>query len=743
MTRKPARADGPSGERARRASWRRRGARLGLLTAVALVAARDGLPLAAAAPVCPQEAACGFKKPLVLFVVDYSTAMNEEYDPYRTRWKAAVEAITGLMATNDGLLRTHFMLGLLRYGHDPDPALPGTAIPGDASGLIDGTAVDVAPYDLLGPGHAYHECTNAEAIVAALGALPPPLAGQLDGIDRWTSGGLERARAVLEQAAKDHPDEPGERPAAIVLLTAGAWTGPAGGAPLVPPTEDPASAAQALYVAGVPTYVVTLGDAIDAPFAAALAGAGGTGQPLAIACPSAPWDALDPLGVALEQEIGGGTCGQQAPRAMVLIDASSSMLNLGGGTQHALQGQGGWDLLRDSLIGSGSIFAHAVMNDPGRRVEDLAYIGLAVFGGDMPPEEKIVVDYGPCLAENIAWALDPASSCAQPGCGDPWGGPPISWTFQDGSLVDPPGFTRETLSHMPRCDQNGPIPQACSGSATYTHRGLLLVAQNLASHRQACMQPDAPNPCTESTPFFNVLITDGLYNSTDAQVQAPLKQMHADGVVTHVIGFGDAIGSPQVSASLAKLADWGSGGLRAPHAAADQDQLEGALAAIFDEALADVALDPCCAGICDPPPVIVPDEPDPPPETSWGEYCGWSDGGDTDGSSTGGASTTASTASDTGDDTTGDDPNGEPTTSAATTTSTSGGGPTDATSEPATTAPASGTDSPGEGGTDDGTGATDGDGGCGCASAGDRTGWSLLLLLGLSLRRRRRESAGG
>lgn len=702
-------------------SWRRFGARLGLVTAVALVVAHSGPPSASAAPVCPNEATCGFKKPLVLFVVDYSTAMNEKYDPFRTRWQAAVQAIAGLLGSNDGLLRTHFVLGLLRFGHDPDPQLPGTTIVGDASGLVDGTALDVAPYDLLAPDHPYYQCTNAEAIVLALGDLPPPPGG----IDRWTRGGLERARAVLEQAASDHPAELGQRPAVIILLTAGAWTGPGGGAPLVPAAENPAIAAQKLFVAGVPTFVVTLGDAIDAPFAADLAAAGGTGQPLTITCPAIPTDALDLLGPALEQEIGGGSCGKQVPRAMFLIDASSSMLNVE--SQFAPPGAGGWDHLRDALTGSGSIFAHPVMNDPGRRVEDLAYIGLAVFGGDVPSEEKIVVDYGPCLADNVGWALDPANSCAQPGCGDPWGGPPISWTFQDGSLVDPPGFTRKTLSHMPRCDQIIPNFPMCQGSGAYTHRGLLLVAENLANHRKACLQPDAPQPCAEDTPFFNVLVTDGVYNSTDAQVQAPLEQMFADGVVTHVIGFGEQVDAPKFAAALEKMADWGSGGQRDAHAAVDQSALEAAFAAIFDELLAGVALDPCCAGICDPPPDITPDEPDPPPETSWGEYCGWSESDGTAGSSEGDDSTTRSTSDDTGEPTTGD--------SVATTGASDGTG-----SEPVTTTAAPTTGGTSEGNTDDGpdTGEASGAGGCGCASTGDRSG--LLLLLGLLLRRRRNSS---
>ena len=215
---------------------------------------------------------------------------------------------------------------------------------------------------------------------------------------------------------------------------------------------------------------------MNASFAADLAVVGGTSKPLAIDCPDSPGDVLDPLAESLTEMISTGSCGQDLPRVMFLLDASSSMLNIMGGTQHAPQGLGGWDQLRDALAGSGSIFAHAVMNEPGKRVEDLAHVGVAVFGHNLPAEEKIVVDYGLCQAQNVAWALDPATSCAAPGCVDPWGMPPITWTFKDGAEVDPPGFAAKTVSHMPRCDFSPQQPKACLGSGTYTHLGLQLVA---------------------------------------------------------------------------------------------------------------------------------------------------------------------------------------------------------------------------------------------------------------------------
>ena len=148
---------------------------LGLLGAVSLAWVQSPSTPAVAAPACPKEAPCGMTKPLVLFVVDYSTAMNGPYNLNMSRWFAARWALQDLLWTDNGLLGTHFMLGLVRFGHDPDPNKPGTQIPGDTSGLVDGTRLDVAPYDLLDPNHGYHECTNAEAIAQALDDLPLPL----------------------------------------------------------------------------------------------------------------------------------------------------------------------------------------------------------------------------------------------------------------------------------------------------------------------------------------------------------------------------------------------------------------------------------------------------------------------------------------------------------------------------------------------------------------------------------------
>ena len=110
----------------------------------------------------------------------------------------------------------------------------------------------------------------------------------------------------------------------------------------------------------------------------------------------------------------------------------------------------------------------------------MVHFGLIVFGNDSPAlgEPKRVVDYGPCTEPNVDWALDPQTSCGA-GCSDPWGGPPITWTFQDGSTIDPPNFALETISHMPRCDGNGP---GCDGSGRFVHAAIELATQNRADY---------------------------------------------------------------------------------------------------------------------------------------------------------------------------------------------------------------------------------------------------------------------
>lgn len=335
------------------------------------------------------------------------------------------------------------------------------------------------------------------------------------------------------------------------------WTDPAGTKKLGPASEHPKLAAGELFAElGVPTYVVNVGGAAGKLVSDPVALAGGTEQVL-------PGEATELAGVeALSNALKGEilkaqndvvvpVCQPSFPRVMLLVDGSSAMLNVDG--VKAGPGLGPWEQVREALTGpAGLLDALLVAN---LSLETMHVLGLSTFGGAMPAEEAVLVQYGVCPGERIAWALDPASSCVAPGCVDPYAAAPIQWTFQDGALLDPPGFDEPTISHMPLCEASAMQPGACTGSQRFTHLGLALVESNLAASRAACLMPDAPVPCDAQTEFVNVLITDGKYDSTDEQVQARLVAMFADGVITRVVGYG-----PDVDvAQLELMADWGSG----------------------------------------------------------------------------------------------------------------------------------------------------------------------------------------
>ncbi|MDC0675571.1 MYXO-CTERM sorting domain-containing protein [Nannocystis radixulma] len=560
----------------------------------------------------------------------------------------------------------------------------------------------------------------------------------------------------MQQTAADHPLDVGARDAAIVLVTDGPWTDQSGATELAPPSADPALVAAELFEdMSVRTYVVALGEAADQPYADAIGVAGGTGparlgvepQGLTISIHAALHDFT--ANVRLPR------CSPTMARVMVLLDASSSMLNVNGGTQAGGMGQHAWDQAREALAGFGSVFDRPAL---GATREQFTHFGLAVFGHDQPApgEQKLLVDYGPCHKAPFAWALDPETSCELPGCTDPWAGPPITWTFKTGDQADPP-FAEPVVSHMPRCDLHPDNPQACTGSGSHLHLGLQLVQDNLAAHKAACLAAGAAFPCTADTPFVNVLIVDFLHNSSDAAVQASLEAMHAGGVITRVIGFGPQVGAPNFTAQLEAMASWGSGGNLPPLQAMNQNQLELALAAIGDA----LPADPCCdIRVCTPPircgdGIVDADEECDDGNTILGDGCGLNcfleppDDTTTGDESTSGSdsdtSTSTGTTSSTTDALTGTSTTGTTMTSSTSTTTTS-----TATTEPVPTSDGPPT-TQGPGETSDatssstsdpaGTGGPNSGDGCACTSGDPRehtsTGF-LLALAGLAGRRRRR-----
>ncbi len=411
--------------------------------------------------------------------------------------------------------------------------------------------------------------------------MPAPLGGVDTGIGPYTRGALLVAKDLITAAYVDHPLDQGQREALLLVLSTGEWTDPTGTIALAP-AHDPKPVASDLFIErSVPTYVVALGGPGKKALADALASAGFTGQSVEpTPFPIALVDTFVDLIEKVKSQIDGPICVPGMPRVMVLLDASSSMLN--DGAVRAAPGEGSWDLVRDTLAGADSVFEIEVA--PNIPATQEFHFGLSVFGS--VDEQKVLVQYGGCNESRFQWALDPASACDAPGCLDPYALGPVKWTFKDGSLVSPPGFDTPAFNHMPRCDLATPQSKDCSGSGSATHLGLELVHSNLDAFRAVCLDMGAQVPCYETTPFLNVLITDGAYDSTDAQVQAPLTAMHADGFITHVIGFGDDLDLTQ----LGKLADWGSGGLLPPTVATTQDQLEAAFQAI----LVPPVFDPCC-----------------------------------------------------------------------------------------------------------------------------------------------------
>ncbi len=730
-------------------SWKRIGVQAGLLAGIGLAFVGGSEPpqVEAANPDCQEEGECTFKKPLFGIILDYSTSMNEIFEGNITRWQAAKSAITSMVEFDNGYIADNFILGLVRFGHDPNPNQANTPIANDTSGLSDGRKLDVGWYDQDGNDKAYIECTNGDAIIAALDEVAAPMNGNLVGIGTWTKGAMDFMANYIDQAKADHPEDMGERRVVLLVATDGNWTNPTGMMQLAPQSEDPKITAGNLWMGQtIPTYVVGIGDAQGLAFANELASAGGTDQAIIAGDPQALIDALTDVIEDIKKNVVSPVCTPGLPRIMVLMDASSSMLNINNGTQAAQPGEGGWDQARDALAGNNSIF-DVLVNNNMNKVQNLVHLGLSVFGHNAPAEERILVQYGPCRKDNFDWALDPVNSCGN-GCDDPYGGPPITWTFVNGAEVDPPNFDETTWSHMPKCDFNNQAPNACIGSGTYTHLGLNMIQDNIAAYQAVCQQQGAFYPCDENTEFRNILITDGAYNSTNAQVQNPLQAMYNDGYTTYVIGFGDALNVGQ----LTNMANWGSGNTLDHYNANNQAELEAALAAIIEQ----ITFDPCCQFVdCDLVPEPTTDEPDPKPMNTTGDETGDETGDDT----TGGVSATDATGDPTGN-TTGDptgDPTGvatettDPTTGAPTTTDPTTGVPT-TTDDPTNPTSASVTNPDPTAGETDDTDDTDpgtdtaglDDEGCGC-SANDANGKTrgllgTLLTFGVFgfLRRRRR-----
>ena len=548
---------------------------LSALTLGLLISANNQPVLAEGGMDCPSEGECTAPKPNLIFVVEYSAAMNELVDADTTRWEQVVQTLATIVEPGSYIEQTTHV-ALLRYAHDPDPNQQGTPLPG--TDLVDGVALDLAWTDP--DTHTYLDCQGAQ-FLATLDALPPPPAGA----GTWTRGALVEVAAQIDATRAEQGEGLQDRPYVAMVLTQGIWTSAQADMLLSPPQADPVPVAAMLHdELGVPVYVSELGDdPLGEAAADALAAAGGTQLALA---GTGEFEALAAFVQNLLDEVDMPVCTPSLPRVMVVLDASSSMLNLGGAA--GSQGSTTWDRAGELIAGDQGIFEAAVN---GQHVSDFALIGVLVSGGATEQEQRVLVPYGDCQRDAMAWALAPSTSCESPGCRDPWAGPPITWTFQADVEAgpcdaDPP---LAISSHMPLCEGEGP---ECAGSGSFLHLGLQRAAQNQAAHQLAGLELDAVQPTDPSTRYVNVLITDGYAgDSTDAQVQTELEAMFAAGIPTLVIGVGEQLGAPAFEATLSQLAGWGSGGTLQPSHADDLAAVEAALV----ELIATVQFDPCCA----------------------------------------------------------------------------------------------------------------------------------------------------
>lgn len=538
---------------------------------------------------CPGSEACAFEKPNVIILLDASSSMGLDYTGSQTRWEAAVEGIETMVVGGNGFFLESTHIAVMRFGHDPDLSTAGTPL----GELVDGTSLDVGWYDPVVDPQGYFECAG-DGVAPTLAALTPPSCNNpgCDEVGSWLAGGLNAAHAYIQQTRADHPDDE-ERQSVVVVVTDGPWTASDGTVPKGSPSthaDNPVPIAAALFADDVPVYVAALADAVPEPSIDDVANAGGTH----IALDVEPGDlgaGLQIIGDDIIDSTVGPDCTQQAPLIMVLLDGSSSMLNVvaADGTEVAgAMGETPWDHVRDALAGSAS-FLHIDVPSTGieRQLEDFARVGLARYGST--GQAQLLADYGACTRERLEWALDPQTSCGA-GCADPWTGPPIVWSPQGPGTPEYPDFISPTFSAMPECQLGLRAPEACSGSDDALHEGLALVRDNAT----AVGIPGLGAP----SPFVNILITDGGYRqaggSTDEQVSATLSDMHANlGITTYVIGLG-----PDAASEATDLACWGSGGTGIPCSGGALAAWSAEDTAALTVALADISnqlsIDPCC-----------------------------------------------------------------------------------------------------------------------------------------------------
>jgi MYXO-CTERM domain-containing protein len=308
---------------------------------------------------------------------------------------------------------------------------------------------------------------------------------------------------------------------------------------------------------GIPVHVVAFGDATMQPSLNEVALQGGTGKAIDATSPQGIIDALSSVLDKIRDSVIVPECTAGLPRMLVIMDGSSSMIegNAAGETK--------WDKARFALTGNPAapnpgdpgyvepVFSREI-DIGGRKVaiEDVVHLGMTTFAG--ADEQKLLVNFGPCMRDNFAWAMDPATSCEAPGCTDPYAGFPIEWTFKDSDKDKSPPFVRHTLSYMPACNQTSGST-SCVGSVanTFTGQGLAFAQQVIDDYKKS----PAPFSADAQTRYVNVLVTDGKTSTGSSDVQGALQGMATAGIQTFVIGFGTSAELDE--AQLGRYAQWG------------------------------------------------------------------------------------------------------------------------------------------------------------------------------------------
>jgi cysteine-rich repeat protein len=556
---------------------------------------------------CESESQCSFKKPNVLLVLDYSSSMRgAENAPaffpagqtVTTRWDAALDAASWILRYGDGFFANNARIGLSRFAHDPDPMMPGTTIRTDTSfpAITDGFAIDV-PFD--GSNKKYLECkgSGVEAAIEVLRTTPPPPVSMIGDISSimltWTAGALDSAHALIDRTRLNHQSEPGEgkRDYEVVLMTDGDWTCPDRFGQSC--DADPAPVAAKLKAAGIPVHVIAFGDATMQTSLNETALQGGTVSAIDATSPKGIVDAFTRVLDRIRDSVIVPSCTQKLPRVMITMDASTSMI------VGDAPGETKWDKARFALTGNPAApnpgdagYVEPVLTRKiqvgGREVaiEDVVHLGLVAFAGEK--DQKLMAGFAPCMRDNIAWAMDPKTSCVAPGCTDPYGGPPLTWTFKNSDTDRDPKFVRTTYSYMPPCNGTANA-SSCSGTAptTFTGQGLEFAHEAISDYKKK----SAPFSIDDRTRYVNVLITDGQTSEGSSNVQKALTDLVADGVDTYVIGFGS--GDELDVDQLNRYAGWGN---TKNALVVDPTQTGGAKA--LADALAGVVtglgLDSCC-----------------------------------------------------------------------------------------------------------------------------------------------------